>query len=58
MRRLTETQNKFENLRERKAKLEQVMFNMRQELGQNEQKAVRAEKSLNLIKTNLAKKKL
>lgn len=36
MRRLTETQNKFENLRERKAKLEQVMFNMRQELGQNE----------------------
>jgi|LakMenE01Jun11ns_1017448.scaffolds.fasta_scaffold6490139_1 hypothetical protein len=34
------------------------MFNMRQELGQNDEKAVRAEKSLNLIKTNLAKKKL
>ena len=30
MRRLTETQNKYETLRDRRRKLEQVMFNMRQ----------------------------
>lgn len=30
MRRLTETQNKYETLKDRKVKLEQVMFSMRQ----------------------------
>lgn len=34
------------------------MLSIRQELGQNQEKTIRAEKSLNLIKTNLAKKKL
>lgn len=35
MRRLTQTQNKYETLKDRKVKLEQVMFSIRQELGQN-----------------------
>ena len=39
-------------------KLEQVMFNMRQELSVNEEKASRANKSLGLAKSNLAKKKV
>lgn len=34
------------------------MFGMRQQLGQNQEKTARAEKSLALIKNNLAKKKL
>lgn len=57
MRRLAETQNKYETLKDRKVKLEQVMFGIRQELSQNEEKAARAEKSLAIIKTNLAKNK-
>lgn len=34
------------------------MYALRQELGQNEDRAERAEKSLNIIKNNLAKKKI
>ena len=34
------------------------MFNMRQELSVNEEKAARATKSLGLAKSNLAKKKI
>lgn len=58
LRRLTETQNKYETLKDRKMKLEQVMFSMRQELSVNEEKAARAQKSLGLAKTNLQKKKI
>lgn len=58
MRRLTETQNKYETLRDRKMKLEQVLFTVRQDLSVNEEKAARAQKSLGLAKTNLAKKKI
>ena len=39
-------------------KLEQVMFNIKQELSVNEEKANRAQKSLGLAKTNLSKKKI
>ena len=39
-------------------KLEQVMFNMRQELSVNEEKAARATKSLGLAKSNMSKKKV
>lgn len=58
MRRLTETQNKYETLRDRKMKLEQVLFTVRQDLSVNEEKAARAQKSLGLAKTNLVKKKI
>lgn len=56
--RLTETLNRKETLRERKGKLEQVMHKQSQDLAELQEKKARAEKSLSLMQSNWNKKKI